>query len=175
MDPKKEGLSAGGAEAKDAIGLDAEHNPTPGASQACPDTDEAERFLCALDPDATFFTFQSFDDDRARNDKRLAQIIHGGLGSCWPRLVHLNEQGAVKPGQNRRDKPHARPSPKPTEQINQNDDKRAGRVASQKQRYSAQSDRLGSPAPKALLLCIRSRRSGRSPRELFQIPGNPRS
>jgi hypothetical protein len=43
------------------------------------DRDTAERFLAALDPNATRFTFQTFDDDESRDDESLAQIHHGAL------------------------------------------------------------------------------------------------
>jgi hypothetical protein len=43
-----------------------------------PDRDEAERFLIALDPCATYFSFQTFDDDASRKDD-LAYILHGSL------------------------------------------------------------------------------------------------
>ncbi len=77
-----------------------------------PDKDEAERFLCTVDPNATFFTFQTFDDNKVRKkafDKLKAQCkrevkpepidpyartIEGTLDRCWDRLVRLNEQGA---------------------------------------------------------------------------------
>jgi hypothetical protein len=59
-----------------------------------PDRNEAERFLAALDPDATFFTFQTFDDDKERRDKKLARVLHGTLAKHWDALVRLNEQGA---------------------------------------------------------------------------------
>jgi AAA domain/RepB DNA-primase from phage plasmid len=83
-----------------------------------PDQDEAERFLQLLDPDAEFFTFQTFDDvierrkERQRklteiNQKRVAYcqkplklkdpyafIIHGTLAAKWKRLCQLNADGA---------------------------------------------------------------------------------
>jgi hypothetical protein len=40
---------------------------------------EAVRFLECLDPGARYFTFQTFDDDGDRKDKRLAKILHGTL------------------------------------------------------------------------------------------------
>ena len=53
----------------------------------------AADFLAALDPEATAFTFQTFDDGP---DKRpgLAGTLRGGLAECWPRLAERNGQGA---------------------------------------------------------------------------------
>jgi hypothetical protein len=68
-----------------------------------PDYSEAERFLNLLDPSATFFTYQTFDDDQERREKRkqtdnkrdpYARIIHGTLDECWDELCRLNGQGA---------------------------------------------------------------------------------
>jgi predicted P-loop ATPase len=59
-----------------------------------PDCEDAERFLTALDPDASQFTFQTFDDDADRKDKALAQIMHGSLDRRWDALCRLNERGA---------------------------------------------------------------------------------
>ena len=78
--------------------------------------EEAQRFLNALDPDAKSFTFQTFDDNKARKkafDKLHAEwevkgkkegkpepidpyvdLLHGTLDQCWERLVHLNQIGA---------------------------------------------------------------------------------
>jgi len=58
------------------------------------DLAEAARFLRMLDPAATRFTFQSFDDDVDRNDKSLTHIIHGSLEQCQARLRRLNNAGA---------------------------------------------------------------------------------
>ena len=52
---------------------------------------EAERFLKWLDPNATFFTFQTFHDKKRG---RLARILHGTLDQHWATLVRLNSQGA---------------------------------------------------------------------------------
>jgi hypothetical protein len=59
-----------------------------------PDRDQAERFLHALDPGATRFTFQTFDDNQERDDKSLAKIHHGTLNQQWRTLVRLNEARA---------------------------------------------------------------------------------
>jgi hypothetical protein len=76
------------------------------------DRDSAERFLTALDQDATFFTFQTFDDNRERKkafDKANVQrkkegksklpdpyvrVLHGTLKKYWDELARLNEIGA---------------------------------------------------------------------------------
>ena len=71
-------------------------------STMTPDRTEAERFLKALDPSAERFTFQTFDDDPERRDRRretgekdpLAKIKHGTLAQHWRALVKLNDQGA---------------------------------------------------------------------------------
>jgi hypothetical protein len=81
------------------------------------DREQAERFLALLDPEATAFTFQTFDDDKDRkkaneekrkevNKQRRAQakkpltsspdpfarIYHGFLDTHWDELVRLNAQ-----------------------------------------------------------------------------------
>jgi hypothetical protein len=58
------------------------------------DKTEAKRFLALLDPDAAFFTFQTFDDDRERKNEYLTRVIHGTLDECWLELARLNERGA---------------------------------------------------------------------------------
>jgi hypothetical protein len=77
-----------------------------------PDRAEAERFLKALDPSTDRFTFQTFDDNKARRKARaeanklrkkegkkplpdpFAKIRHGTLAEHWNELVKLNAQGA---------------------------------------------------------------------------------
>lgn len=59
-----------------------------------PNRAEAERFLARLDPAATAFTFQTFDDHKQRKDASLASVLHGSLDEHWTRLVHLNGRGA---------------------------------------------------------------------------------
>lgn len=54
----------------------------------------AVRFLTALDPEATSFTFQTFDDNKERKDRKLAVVRHGTLIEHWAELQRLNEQGA---------------------------------------------------------------------------------
>ena len=51
---------------------------------------EAERFLAALDPTATSFSFQVFDDNPDRKNKKLAGTFHGSLDKYWPELVRRN-------------------------------------------------------------------------------------
>jgi RepB DNA-primase from phage plasmid len=76
------------------------------------DKTEAERFVILLDPRATSFTFQTFDDDKERkrafeetNKQRVregkkerkdpfARVINGTLDECWPSLAELNQRGA---------------------------------------------------------------------------------
>jgi hypothetical protein len=60
---------------------------------AHPSPSEAARFLTALDAGGKF-TFQTFDDNAARGNKRLVQIRHGSLKRHWPELVQLNNRGA---------------------------------------------------------------------------------
>jgi hypothetical protein len=59
-----------------------------------PDRRQAERFLRLLDPSATSFTFQTFDDNKERHDKRLARVLHGTLADRWGQLASLNARGA---------------------------------------------------------------------------------
>jgi hypothetical protein len=54
----------------------------------------AERFLQSLDPEATSFTFQTFDDVKDRKDRTLVRVLHGTLAEHWNALCHLNEHGA---------------------------------------------------------------------------------
>ncbi len=56
---------------------------TPSDSAPKPDRPKAERFLTLLDPGATFFTFQTFDDDKERKDPKLARVMHGTLDALW--------------------------------------------------------------------------------------------
>jgi putative DNA primase/helicase len=62
----------------------------------CPETDrrDAEKFLTALDPAASTFTFQTFDDDEDRKDGALIRVFHGSLDRHWRTLCRLNERGA---------------------------------------------------------------------------------
>jgi hypothetical protein len=71
---------------------------------------DAERFLAALDPDATAFTFQVFDDDKEREKQNQAKykkkrgtmkgykspharIFNGSLDDYWDTLVDCNARG----------------------------------------------------------------------------------
>lgn len=59
-----------------------------------PDKEQAAAFLRFLDPPATRFTFQSFDDNADRKAPWLARVLHGSLDECWGRLVALSQAGA---------------------------------------------------------------------------------
>ena len=74
---------------KDSTGAAGDPGSTP-----APNRDDAEAFLAALDPAATFFTFQTFDDNAERKDKQLTRILHGTLGARWDLLADLNRRGA---------------------------------------------------------------------------------
>lgn len=54
---------------------------------------DAIRFLTALDPEATAWTFQTFDDSD-RKDSNLARILHGSLVEHAAELERLNSAGA---------------------------------------------------------------------------------
>jgi hypothetical protein len=56
------------------------------------DLEAAERFLGLLR--ATRCTFQTFDDDAERQDRKLASILHGSLAKHAATLQHLNDRGA---------------------------------------------------------------------------------
>jgi hypothetical protein len=66
----------------------------PLAASLLPDYVQAEQFLKELDPTATTFTFQTFDDNKKRKNKKLARIIHGSFAQVRTELTRLNEQGA---------------------------------------------------------------------------------
>jgi hypothetical protein len=55
---------------------------------------EAVRFLSTLDPDVSYFTFQTFDDDAERKDGKLARVLNGTLDQHWNTLCNLNRKGA---------------------------------------------------------------------------------
>lgn len=59
-----------------------------------PDFEEAERFLTALDETAEAFTFQSFDDDKARKDRHMAVILSGPFDRHRDNLARFNSHGA---------------------------------------------------------------------------------
>lgn len=58
-----------------------------------PSKKESQRFLDLLDPNG-MFTFQTFDDDQDRKDKRLAKILHGTLDQHYEELAQFSAQGA---------------------------------------------------------------------------------
>lgn len=58
------------------------------------DLDEAQRFLDLLRPKALRWTFQTFDDDHVRKNKKLARILHGHLDDHADELARLNQDGA---------------------------------------------------------------------------------
>ncbi|MEQ1951364.1 phage/plasmid primase, P4 family [Mesorhizobium yinganensis] len=58
------------------------------------DIDEARRFLEVLDPEASKFTFQTFDDDKDRKEPALARTLHGSLDEHATALQRLNDRGA---------------------------------------------------------------------------------
>lgn len=66
----------------------------PGAASLEPDYNKALSFLEALDPKAQRFTFQTFDEDKARKDSKLAGTRHGTLEQHWSELKALNARGA---------------------------------------------------------------------------------
>ena len=55
---------------------------------------QSEGFLSLLDSNAADFTFQTFDDDKARKSPRLIKLLHGPLESHFDELLALNRQGA---------------------------------------------------------------------------------
>jgi hypothetical protein len=67
---------------------------TAPAADDKPNRDEAARFLALLDPAATGFTFQTFDDNKERKDPKLARILHGSLDQHFAALCQLNARGA---------------------------------------------------------------------------------
>lgn len=59
--------------------------------------DLAKRYLAAIAPGETRFTFQTFADAKDATDddrKRLARVRHGTLDQHWKALERLNEEGA---------------------------------------------------------------------------------
>ena len=61
---------------------------------SAPDLAEAARFLALLDETAEAFTFQTFDDDKARQDSKLARIFHGSLEQHAELLARAQQNGA---------------------------------------------------------------------------------
>ena len=62
-------------------------------TQLTPDREQTARFLHLLDPKG-IFTFQAFDDDKARKNMGLARVLHGSLEQHWADLTNLNLRGA---------------------------------------------------------------------------------
>ena len=58
-----------------------------------PNMNFAKRFVDWLARDESI-TYQTFDDDSKRKDKRLAKVLHGTLDEHGPTLVRLNGEGA---------------------------------------------------------------------------------
>ena len=54
----------------------------------------AEQFLTLLDEDADEFTFQTFDDNKARKNPSLTRIFHGKLDQHFDELLRLSSLGA---------------------------------------------------------------------------------
>jgi hypothetical protein len=57
--------------------------------------DAAKGFLDKLAPTSTQFTFQTFDDNKSRNDPSLTKILHGTLDQHAQALHDLNQKGAA--------------------------------------------------------------------------------
>src|SRR5262245_15130445 len=82
-----------------AVQLQSVRHETRGAGEIMTVRDDidramAERFLAALDPGATRFTFQTFDDSKDRMDRRMARILHGSIDEHIDALARLNAAGA---------------------------------------------------------------------------------
>ena len=58
-----------------------------------PDMDQAAKFLEKLDPKATSWTFQTFDDSKLKNPS-LARVLHGTLEEHGATLADLQARGA---------------------------------------------------------------------------------
>src|SRR4051812_17013249 len=56
--------------------------------------EDASRFLTCLDPTATSWTFQCFDDDQDRKSSKLVRVLHGTLDRHFDELQDLNQRGA---------------------------------------------------------------------------------
>jgi predicted P-loop ATPase len=63
---------------------------TQSAPRLIPDLEQAARFLKALDPDATAWTFQTFSD---RKDGSKGNVLHGTLNEHAKKLIEVQEQG----------------------------------------------------------------------------------
>ena len=54
----------------------------------------ASVFLSLLDPDASFFTFQTFSEPKHTPIGLLPQVLHGSFQDILPKLNAMNRQGA---------------------------------------------------------------------------------
>lgn len=59
------------------------------------DLKQAQKLLNALDSNSSNFTFQTFDDNRARKNGALVRTFKGSLAEHAEALVALNESGAA--------------------------------------------------------------------------------
>ncbi len=57
------------------------------------DFEKTVKYLKLLDPKATKFTFQTFDESKNK-DQSLCRVIHGTIEKYWDELVSLNKCGA---------------------------------------------------------------------------------
>ena len=69
------------------------HIYTEPAPHGKPEQGQSPRFLKLLDPSASGFTFQTFDDDRARKNPAFTRIVQSPP-PARDELVKLNKQGA---------------------------------------------------------------------------------
>ena len=69
------------------------HIYTEPAAHGKPEQGQSPRFLKLLDPSAGGFTFQTFDDNRARKNPALTRIVTSPP-PARDELVKLNQQGA---------------------------------------------------------------------------------
>ena len=58
------------------------------------DLQSTRQFLNLIDPDASGFTYQTFDDSKKRRDRKLTRILHGPLEMHTAELIDLNQRGA---------------------------------------------------------------------------------
>lgn len=70
-----------------------ESDANGGEHDAIVDLNEASRFLKWLDPWATEFTFQIFDDDKVQKRKHMARVFNGTLEQHAKELIRCNRQG----------------------------------------------------------------------------------
>jgi putative DNA primase/helicase len=71
-------------------------NGGPGADRAEVNFLDAEHYLETLDPhwQQTIWVFQTYDDDKTRNDETLGQTLIGTWAQCRDKLAELNARGA---------------------------------------------------------------------------------